>query len=94
MGKTKKVTAIILSAVMALTLSSCAGKTNENSSSSKASESSAAPASMMGNLVAYGPALLADVEKASGGEDIKLRGKGRLFGIYQGRKFESQGLRR
>ena len=71
MGKTKKVTAIILSAVMVLTLSSCAGKTNENSSSSKASESSAAPASMMGNLVAYGPALLADVEKASGGEDIK-----------------------
>lgn len=71
MGKPKKIAAIILSAVLILPLSSCSGKQSEQRSESSAVSSGAAASSMMGNLVAFGPALLSDVEKADGGDDIK-----------------------
>ena len=63
MGNARRASALILSAVMALSFTSCAGKAEDKPKASSSAESSAVQQSMMGNLVSYGPALLSDVEK-------------------------------
>lgn len=56
----KKMIAFALSAVMALSLASCAGQTNPGSSSGHASDSSAEPAAIGGDSATWGPALDGD----------------------------------
>ena len=70
MKRSGKAIAIFLSSVMALTCTCCAGRNGDKTPASSSSGSSAVP-SMIGNLVAYGPALVSDVERAAQGQEVK-----------------------